>query len=290
MKEVVSMKIAYVTDSGCGSSIDEMAKDHIFSLPLQIAIDNENYFDIEQVSVGDVIKALKEDRNLASSLPSLGLIDDLFDKLKNEGFERVIAVPICSGLSGTMNALYMSADQHGLPITCIDTHVTALVQRYLIQYLKKAISEDGIDEKEAFAKAERVIDSADTLLVPAGLKHLTKSGRLTTTAARIGDFFGIKPILKINKETQGKIDVIDKVRTFKRATEKALDIMASEIKNNNYVIYIAHVDAYGEAEIFKDKVMKRLGENEIHIIPLCSPVALHTGLGCLAIQYFEKIN
>ena len=143
------MKIAYVTDSGCGRSIDEMAKDQIFSLPLQIAIDNKNFFDIEQVSIGDVIKALKEDRELSSSLPALGLIDSLFKKLKEEGFEKVIAVPICKGLSGTMNALYMTGDEYDLPVSCIDTYVTAVVEEYLIKYLKTAISDKGLNEKEA---------------------------------------------------------------------------------------------------------------------------------------------
>lgn len=284
------MKIAYVTDSGCGRSIDEMAKDQIFSLPLQIAVDNKNFFDIEQVSIGDVIKALKEDRELSSSLPALGLIDSLFKKLKEEGFEKVIAVPICKGLSGTMNALYMTGDEYDLPVSCIDTYVTAVVEEYLIKYLKTAISDKGLDEKEALENAKRVVDSCNTLLIPANLKHLTKSGRLTTTAARIGDFFKIKPILKINKDTDGKIDVIDKVRTFPKALDKALAIMQNEIKNDRYVIYIAHVDAYGDAEIFKDKVQKVLPDNEIHIIPLCSPVALHTGLGCIAIQYFERLT
>ncbi len=284
------MKIAYVTDSGCGRSIDEMAKDQIFSLPLQIAIDNKNFFDIEQVSIGDVIKALKEDRELSSSLPALGLIDSLFKKLKEEGFEKVIAVPICKGLSGTMNALYMTGDEYDLPVSCIDTYVTAVVEEYLIKYLKTAISDKGLNEKEALENAKRVVDSCNTLLIPANLKHLTKSGRLTTTAARIGDFFKIKPILKINKDTDGKIDVIDKVRTFPKALDKALAIMQNEIKNDRYVIYIAHVDAYGDAEIFKDKVQKVLPDNEIHIIPLCSPVALHTGLGCIAIQYFERLT
>ena len=284
------MKIAYVTDSGCGRSIDEMAKDQIFSLPLQIAVDNKNFFDIEQVSIGDVIKALKEDRELSSSLPALGLIDSLFKKLKEEGFEKVIAVPICKGLSGTMNALYMTGDEYDLPVSCIDTYVTAVVEEYLIKYLKTAISDKGLREKEALENAKRVVDSCNTLLIPANLKHLTKSGRLTTTAARIGDFFKIKPILKINKDTDGKIDVIDKVRTFPKALDKALAIMQNEIKNDRYVIYIAHVDAYGDAEIFKDKVQKVLPDNEINIIPLCSPVALHTGLGCIAIQYFERLT
>lgn len=283
------MKIAYITDSGTGSSIDEMAKKQIFSLPLQISVNGKNYFDLEQISVADVINNLKLDVNMTTSLPSLGLIEDLFDKLKEEGFEKVIAVPICSGLSGTMNALYLAAQNHTMPITCIDTYVTAYVEEYCIEYLRKRITDENVEEAQTIREVNEIIDSCDTLLIPTDLKHLSKSGRLTPIAYRIASLLNIKPILRISKETNGKIDVIDKVRTFKRALQKALNIMLERIDSEDYIIHIVHVDAYGDALTFKEAVAKAFPNNEITIDALCSPVAIHTGLGCIAIQYYKKV-
>lgn len=283
------MKIAYITDSGTGLSIDEMAKKQIFSLPLQISVNGKNYFDLEQISVADVINNLKLDANMTTSLPSLGLIEDLFDKLKEEGFEKVIAVPICSGLSGTMNALYLAAQNHAMPITCIDTYVTAYVEEYCIEYLRKRITDENVEETQAIREVNEIIDSCDTLLIPTDLKHLSKSGRLTPIAYRIASLLNIKPILRISKETNGKIDVIDKVRTFKRALQKALNIMLERIDSEDYIIHIVHVDAYGDALTFKEAVAKAFPNNEITIDALCSPVAIHTGLGCIAIQYYKKV-
>lgn len=283
------MKIAYITDSGTGLSIDEMAKKQIFSLPLQISVNGKNYFDLEQISVADVINNLKLDANMTTSLPSLGLIEDLFDKLKEEGFEKVIAVPICSGLSGTMNALYLAAQNHAMPITCIDTYVTAYVEEYCIEYLRKRITDENVEETQAIKEVNEIIDSCDTLLIPTDLKHLSKSGRLTPIAYRIASLLNIKSILRISKETNGKIDVIDKVRTFKRALQKALNIMLERIDSEDYIIHIVHVDAYGDALTFKEAVAKAFPNNEITIDALCSPVAIHTGLGCIAIQYYKKV-
>lgn len=282
------MKIAYITDSGTGFSIDEMARKQIFSLPLQISVNGKNYFDLEQISVADIINNLKLDVNMTTSLPSLGLIEDLFDKLKEEGFEKVIAVPICSGLSGTMNALYLAAQNHAMPITCIDTYVTAYVEEYCIEYLRKRITDENVEETQAIKEVNEIIDSCDTLLIPTDLKHLSKSGRLTPFAYRIASLLNIKPILRISKETNGKIDVIDKVRTFKRALQKALNIMMERIDSEDYIIHIVHVDAYGDALTFKEAVTKAFPNNEITIDALCSPVAIHTGLGCIAIQYYKK--
>ena len=41
------MKIAYVTDSGTGKSITELAKDGIISIPLQITDGKTTYQDME---------------------------------------------------------------------------------------------------------------------------------------------------------------------------------------------------------------------------------------------------
>lgn len=284
------MKIAYITDSGTGFSIDQMAEKQIFSLPLQISVNGKNYFDLEQVSVGDIIQNLKNDCDMTTSLPSLGLIEDLFAKLKQEGFDRVIAVPICSGLSGTMNALYLTAQNHAMPITCLDTFVPVFLEKYCVEYLKKAISDDGIDEEEAFKNANEVIDSCNTLMMPKDLKNFRKSGRLTPIAYRITTLLNIKPILKINKSTGGRIDVFDKVRTFKRALDRALEIMKQEIDSDDYIIHIVHVDNYGDALSFKEQIEKVFPNNEIQIGALCSPVAIHTGLGCIAVQYFKKLK
>ncbi len=284
-------KIAFITDSGCGHNIDDMHKEGIYSLPLQIGIANKNYFDLENIQSVDVIRALKKGDDLATSLPSLGLIDQLFVSLKENGYKEAVAVPICPGLSGTMNALYLAADQNDINLHCIDCGVTAVVQKYLIEYLKDLIEVKGLTIKEAMEKAEEVVTSTNTLLVPSDMMHLTKSGRLSKTSATIAEFLMIKPILEVNKQTAGKIEVINKKRTFKKALSKALEIMAKEIGDfDDYIIAVAHVDAYGDAMIFADDLRKSFPSARIEIIPLCNPVAIHTGLGCIAVQYFRNLG
>lgn len=280
-------KIAFITDSGCGHSIDEMKRLGIFSLPLQISIENKNYFDIETLSTADVILALKNNESLATSQPALGLVDHLFASLKDNGYTKAIAVPICPGLSGTMNALYLAADQNDIELHCVDCGVTAVLEKYLIEYIKNEVEKKGTDIREAIKKAEAIANSANTLLVPTDMHHLVKSGRLSKAGAVIADFLLIKPILEISRKTEGKIVVSSKTRTFKKALLKALNKMKEEIDSDDYLIVITHVDAYGDALIFENDVKKVFPENRIEVMPLHNPVAVHVGLGCIAIQYFK---
>ena len=79
------MKIAYVTDSGTGKSIAEMAKDGIISVPLQISDEKNTYQDLENLSKSDLIHLLEEEHVFKTSQPSPGIIQECFESLKKQG-------------------------------------------------------------------------------------------------------------------------------------------------------------------------------------------------------------
>ena len=252
------MKIAFVTDSGIGKTAAEMAADGIISLPLQISVDGRSLQDMEDIDKDQLIALLQEQKVMATSLPSLGRIQECFEQLKAEGVELIFAVPICSGLSGTISAMQTAADQIGLPIITIDTHVTAVVQEYLIRTAKQ-MAEAGASMEEIQAACQQVIDTTNTLILPSDMQHLKRGGRLTPLAATLAGLLKIKPILEDN---------IDE----------------------HYSITIAHVDAPQTAEQLAAILRRTFPKTEIQIIKLVNVVAVHTGLNTQAIQYFRKLD
>ena len=156
------MKTAFVTDSGTGETIEQLSKDGVYSIPLQVSYDHLNFNDALDITIDEVYEKMREGKMLSTSLPSLGKIEELFSSLKNQGYERIFAVPICSGLSGTINAMEMTAKELGLMFEYVDCHVTAVVQGYLIRLAKRLYEEGKSMEmiKEACAK---VIHTTDTL-------------------------------------------------------------------------------------------------------------------------------
>lgn len=281
------MKIAFITDSGTGKDVAALARDGIFSVPLQVSYDNKNYHDLEEISLDQIYALMKEGKMLTTSLPSLGKIDDLFQSLKAQGYDTIFAVPICSGLSGTINAMRIAAEDAGLNFDYVDCHVTAVVQEYLIKQAK-ALSMAGKDIDEIKQELQTVIDSTNTLLLPDDLQHLKRGGRLTPLAATLGGLLKIKPILQINQTTQGKIDVVDKVRTMHKAMDKAIELMKADGVGEGYDITVAHADDEEEAIVLQDKLQTAFPDADHHMIKLVSVVGVHTGRGCQAIQYFKK--
>ena len=110
-------------------------------------------------------------------------------------------------------------------------------------------------------------------------------------AAALAGLLKIYPVLHINKSTQGKIDVLNKVRTEKRADAYAIDQIIDDIDIQHTHIYIIHSDFLKGAQHFKNCfIEKGVPEQNIHINYISSVIAVHTGLGCIAIQYIREEN
>ncbi|WP_301007096.1 DegV family protein, partial [Faecalibaculum rodentium] len=154
-------KLAFVTDSGSGFSAEYWSREGIYSVPLQLDIDGTTAGDYETVQPSDIVENLKKQIPMKTSLPSLGAIEDLFEDLKARGYDGVFCVPICRGLSGTLNAMEVAARNQDLEFTGFDTGSTAVLQAYCIREAKK-LYEEGKDIPDILAFLDKVCEKADT--------------------------------------------------------------------------------------------------------------------------------
>jgi DegV family protein with EDD domain len=280
------MKTAFVTDSGTGMSAAQWEKEGIFSVPLQIEAQGKSYAENETITHDEVIENLHKQVLMKTSMPSLGSILDLFESLKAQGYERVFAVPICRGLSGTLDAMEMAANQVGLDFIGFDCYATAVLQAWCIRTAKE-MYEQGASMEEILERLERVSQKADTILLCDDLQHMKRGGRLTPAAALLGGLLKIKPVLHDNFETQGRVDVLGKVRTMSKAQDFVIDRLKAKGVKAGWDVTVAHVDVPEAAAAYAEKIRKAYPGITLRIIDLVSAVGIHTGLGCLALQVFN---
>lgn len=282
------MKIAYVTDSGTGRSISELAADGIISVPLQITDGNDTYQDLETIDRNTCIELVDQGHVLKTSQPSAGLIEECFESLKEQGTDLIIAVPICNGLSGTISTMTAIAQSLDMKIICIDTYVTSELQNYLIHRIRQ-LYEEGKSDMEVKLITDEIITSCNTLIVPRNLDALVRGGRLTPLAAGFAKLLRIVPILRINKSTGGRIDSLANVRTYRKAAGRILDIIEEDHPDESYQIYIAHSGCIDMAMDLYHKMEDRFPNLNIEVVELCNPVAVHTGRDCICVQYFKAL-
>ncbi|UUX35415.1 DegV family protein [Fundicoccus culcitae] len=282
-------KIAFVTDSGTGLSVAENAANGFFSVSLQIAFGDKSYREFEEVSYPEVYKQLHNQQVVKTSLPNLGDIEDLFKRIKDEGYTEIFAVPICPGLSGTASAMHTTAQNMDIPFTFFDTGTTALIQRYMLK-LAKALSEKGLAVKEILERLEQALEGSNTILIPDDLMHLSRGGRLSKTNAIVGNLIKMKPILQINKATGGKNEVVKTVRTFNKSLQYVIEEQMSALKQTEFDwhVVVAHVDALDLGQKVLDKIQQSFPKASTELIDLVPTVSAHTGLGCIGFQFFRK--
>lgn len=283
------MKLAFVTDSGTGFTRQFWQERGIYSLPLQITVGDKTYDEGEDISYDQIIENLHNQVMMKTSLPSLGKIEDLFEQIKKDGYDGVFCVPICKGLSGTLDAMESAANQVGLTFYGFDCYSTAVMEAHCIETAKK-MYEAGKTIEEIMAQLEKICGPADTIVLCDDLQHMKRGGRLTAAAAMLGGLLKIKPLLHENKETGGRVDVFDKVRTMSRAQDRIIDHMKEIGVKGKADISVAHVDSVEAAEKFAQKIRAQFPEATVRVIDLVSAVGIHTGLNALCVQVFDPVD
>jgi len=283
-------KIAVLTDSGSGLSQQEAKSNGIYLIPLVVLIDGKSYNDGEDISTLDVYQALSDKKYPKTSTPLYMSIENLLRTIKEDGFESVIAVPLSAGLSSTHQSIRLAGDEVGLEVTFIDVYSTCMIQKHISLLTQKLINDDKTKE-EIVEILNKVIRNANTLILPNDLNHLKVGGRLTPLAASLAEMFKIRPILQLNMNTKGKIDVFSKVRTERKALEEAIDTLHSTFKGKSCTIYIIHSHAAPRTEVTKSILIEKgYDASSIYINDIAAVIASHTGLDCLGIQFIENIE
>lgn len=281
------MKIAFVTDTGTGKDPEYWKEKGIYCLPLQIEYNGNSYDEYVTISYEKVIENLHDQVLMKTSLPKPGLMEDLFETLKKEGYDAVFCVPICKGLSGTYDTLEMMVKEAGLQFYGVDCYVTAVVQGRMIEIAKEMIESNHTVE-ETISRLERIAQSCETILLCDDLQHMKRGGRLTPTAAVLGGLLKIKPVLYLDKKTKGRVDVLAKVRTMSKAQDRVIEFIKEKGVLSDFTFIVAHVDVLDAAVDYAQKIQKSFDGAKVKIIDLVSAVGIHTGLGCLALQVFNE--
>lgn len=284
-----SMKIAVVTDSGSGLTKQQADELGIFYLPLQIIIQDKMFLDGENITVEEIYEYLRNGEMPTTSMPPMGLVEELFTQLKEEGYEAVIAVPLSQGLSSTSSIMQAVAKEHDVKLHIIESYTTCNIQRYLAESAIKLVQQ-GLDLDTICERLNASAADSGTLIIPDDLQHLKRGGRLTPLAAALGGLLKIKPILRLDRESEGKVDVFDKVRTMSKAQSKAISTFQEHGLTTEYTLTVLHSGAPQEGEKLKVMMEEAFPGLDLYYGLIGAVISAHTGVGCLGIQYIRKVE
>lgn len=284
-------KIAYIADSSCMLTKKEVTDEGFYYLPLRYSINNIDYHEVIGVENEKLKNSIVNKENITTSQPSPGDIIDLIDILKKDGYDSAIFACIASGLSKTGENVALIGENEGFKIYVLDTRTVGPVMIHSLQRVKERIEKYNWSIENALKEIELYTDQCRTYLFVDDLFHLSSGGRITQTAAALGSMLKIKPILSLEPELNGYIDVVGKIRTQKKALKKMAEMALENINYDESYIMLAHF--YGEdiLDDLKDELFKINPNIEIYKCRSLSPViGVHTGLGTVGIMSVPKID
>ena len=284
----MSKKIGVLLDSCSGISQREAKTMGVHIIPTPFFVNEEMFLEDVTMSVDELYEILKGDANVTTSQPSPGDLIDKVDELLKE-YDQVIYIPISAGLSSTYATGEMVARDYEDKLFVLDSRRVAGSQKSAAINVLKLI-ENGYDGSAIKEKMEMHKDNSVVYLAVENMDRLKKGGRVTPTAAAIGNILNIKPVLIIGTE---KIESFSKVRGMKAAKRKMLDAVANDLETKfagkEVIINVLSAAPHDETVAWLQEANARFPQHAITAEKIAAAVACHTGVGCLAITCSEVI-
>ena len=312
------MKIAFICDSGTARTVQELREQGIFSCPLQISDDQNNYLELEDKTILEIYDKVDNGEMLKTSLPPLGIIDETIQEIKNQGYDTVFCVPICPGLSSTHNAFRLACEQAGLEFICIDTYVTAEVEYHCVTQAKRLYEEKypgrrvfvinslstgpemkliaeyirelilkNEDYETICGKVTEYMQNTGLLFMLESMRNLANNGRINSVVAKAVGLLGIRIVGQASEV--GDLQLLDKCR----GQQKALEAMFNRMKEfgfNGGRVRLAHCFNEKAAETLKNMILTEFPASNIEVYTCRGLCGFYAEKGGMLVGYEKNIQ
>lgn len=204
--------------------------------------------------------AVRAGADVKTGLVSSGDFEDLFRSILEAG-DDILYFSLSKNISGTYNSARIAAEElsESFPdrkIRLIDALNASLAQGILAIYASE-MRAGGMSLDETADILATYPAKMNGVFTVGDLKYLSKTGRISSSAALVGNLLSIKPILRGNKD--GFIVQFKKCRGRKSALNTLVSLVCDNIVNpEEQIIGIAHADAYEDSLYVMEEIRKRV--------------------------------
>jgi DegV family protein with EDD domain len=251
-------------------------------VPLRIIFGDEQFRDQVEMSTGDFYRRMRAGGpHPRTSQPPPGDFVEVFQRLGGDG-GTVICTTISSDLSGTAgSAMQARQSLPDLDIRVVETKSCGPAHGAAVD-MAVAIRNRGGTADAIVAAIERLRATQHLVFTVENLEYLRRGGRIGTARALIGTVLSIKPILGF---IDGKVQVLDQVRTYTRAVDRLVQELAAAVRLwGHTVATLAHADNREGAEALAEKVADVTGEPP-QIVEVGAVLGCHVGPGAFGLFY-----
>jgi DegV family protein with EDD domain len=278
-------KIAIITDTDSSLPVELADQYHIRQVPITIHFEDSSYttgVDINDRLLFEIIDRKK--KLPTTSAPSPNAFASAYESALKENVDAIVCICVSSKISATYSSavtaceLFPQAD-----ISVIDSLNLSMAQGFMVLAAAEAASQ-GAGKQAIIDQALNAGQHSRLFAVLATVKYLAMSGRVGKVAAGMADTLNIKPILTVQ---DGKLDLLERVRTRKKAMERALELTLSSVNGKTIErIAFLHVNNPEGARELQDQLCNVLPCQPSIITTEFSPgLSVHAGSGVVGVAF-----
>ena len=286
MAETAAVRI--ITDSASDIPQQRAKEWDITVIPLKVRFGDEEYLDGVTLSATEFYKKLIE----TDTVPKTSQIapyeyEQEFRKAVDAG-EEVVLFSLSSGVSGSYQSACIAAEEFGDKVHVVDTKQFC-ISEYIIVQRAVEMRDAGMSAAEITEKISEEMKKAHVIAAFDTLEYLKLGGRLSSTAAFVGNLLMIKPVITID---EGVVKVIGKARGSKNSHNMLMEFVRKtggiDMSKPACLAYSGISDDVLKKYVEDSKALYEGHEEKLQFTVAGATIGTYTGPGAVALAYFEK--
>ncbi len=251
------MGVKIITDSASDLPQNVIDEFEIDVIPILVYLDEKEYLDVETLDPIDLYKAMRKGKVPKTAQVSPTMFKETFEKhAKNN--DSCIYIAFSSGLSGTYQTSQIVKNEILEEYPDFNLHIIdskcASVGFGLVVYKAAQMAKEGKSQEEIITTTKFYAEHMEHIFTVDDLEYLYRGGRVSRTAAFVGELLKIKPILDVE---DGYLIPIEKIRGRKKVLKRMVEIMKERgVDLKNQTIGINHGDDLKGAMKLKEMIEK----------------------------------
>lgn len=278
--------VAVVTDSTASLPASLVEAAGIVVVPLDVVVDGVAHREGVDISPAQIVEALRAGATVRTAHPGPEAFSRTYARVAARGAREIVSVHLSGELSGTVTSAQLAAQTSGVPVHVIDSRTVGMALGLSAVAAARVAGGDDATAHDGAAVARAAERRAATTAVRFAvetLDYLRAGGRIGALSATLGTVLGLRPVLAVK---DGRIDVIEKVRTSARSRERVIELTLADVaRRDRYELAVHHLGDARAAMAVAERLTAACGRGlrAVHVAEISAVVGAHVGPGLLAV-------